>query len=114
MKAEPMDLVLDHATALQVEATRHSLRFDGYQDLTEHDGPIHIGTRIRHRSHQWPEAVADGTGTVAWLMHLPRAHTIGETPAIELIVVWDEPLQPHVYQVADHDIQIIIPVGHIT
>lgn len=65
---------------------------NGYLPVESH-GAIAIGTRVRGRGQQWPQAIRWGTGTVTFIGHKPGSAWEREwgMPDVELIVKRDEP-----------------------
>lgn len=66
------------------------LRANGYQPL-ERLGLLQPGARIRHRGHQWIDALTDGSGYVVTLVEKPDSPWSKDWggPDIELVAVWD-------------------------
>lgn len=74
----------------EVERMLAELRECGYRDVAEH-GQLRPGVRIRHRGHQWPEALSKGTGVVVAITEKPdsswsRAYGAAD---VELITLSD-------------------------
>ena len=73
-------------------ARRHDdLIEHGYVDIDEHHG-LRAGARVRHLGHQYPEAYAEGTGTVLAVMlkHLSSWSENHGRADVELLVLRDD------------------------
>jgi hypothetical protein len=68
------------------------LHDQGYRDIEQHDG-LRVGTRVRHRGEQYPEAFRDGTGVVIALTERPDSSwsLSWGMPDVELVVLRDTP-----------------------
>jgi len=83
---------LDEQEATEVERMLAELHACGYQDIAEF-GRLKPGTRIRHKGHQWFEAITEGTGVVVAITEKPDSSWSLSWGAadIELIALWDRP-----------------------
>lgn len=72
------------------DQTLAALRKDGFIDLDEHEG-LKVGSRVRHRGEQYPEAYRDGTAVVLALLRKPNDAWSRQwgRPNIELLVLPD-------------------------
>lgn len=81
----------------------------GYRTVDEHKG-LRPGTRVRHRSHQYPEAYANGTGVV-WTVVEKNPSSWSESwgaPDVELVVVCDrESFGGRLSQVAQYHVEVV-------
>lgn len=66
------------------EARAQWLIDHGYEETSE-IGDYKVGQRVYHRGQQWPDALANGTGTVERIFHRPA----GQSKDIELIIKRD-------------------------
>lgn len=101
--------LLTAAEETRLTEMREELHACGYRDIAEHKN-LRVGSRIRHRGQQWPEAFANGTGVVAVLTEKPNSswsQTYG-MPDIELVAVWDEPwTSSRLSQLAQYHVHVI-------
>jgi hypothetical protein len=77
----------------------------GYQDIAEHRG-LRVGMRVRHIGHQYPEAYANGTGTVLAVMYKNPSswsQSYGR-PDVELLVAMDS---GSISNIADYHVALI-------
>lgn len=88
-----------------------SLVGDGFVEVQEFRH-LKIGQRVRHVNQQWPEAHAEGTGTIERIFRQPEGQwerTYGR-PNVELIVKNDKPRfgpdDTHMF-VADYHIEVV-------
>jgi hypothetical protein len=82
----------------------------GYQDLALYGAELRVGTRIRHRGQQYPEAYDHGTGYVVALTE-KRESAWSETyrmDDVELVAVFDEPFVfSRVSQLAHYHVSVV-------
>jgi hypothetical protein len=76
----------------EVERTLSELREHGYVDI-DHHGELRPGVRVRHRGHQWSEAIQRGTGNVVAITEKPNSawSDTWRMADVEMVVVFDKP-----------------------
>lgn len=78
------------AEAAELARLVADLHESGYRDIAEHKN-LRVGTRIRHRGEQYPQAYEHGTGVVVALTEKPdsRWSQSWRMPDVELVMLRD-------------------------
>lgn len=79
-------------TEVEISNALDGLRRRGYVIKKSHN-ELRAGARVRHRGHQYPEALRYGTGMVLHVTEKsPSAWSVKwGVPDVEMIVLWDNP-----------------------
>jgi hypothetical protein len=104
-----LQATLTAAERVEVAELVAGLHERGYRDIDRHDA-LHVGARIRHAGHRWPEAYERGTGVVLALTERsPSSWSQTYRMAdVELIAVWDEDrLGGRVSSVAQYHVEAV-------
>jgi hypothetical protein len=103
------DLNLTADEQAQADRMLTDLNRSGYRTVDQH-GRIRPGARIRHRGHQWPEALRNGSGVVLAITE-KRPSGWSDSwgmPDVELIAVWDKPsLDSRLSQLAQYHVEAV-------